>query len=122
MSTLTRAQKVIAAAARIFGNHVNTTGLQSGRKVLQNPRRSRGDQLVRAPHGRTRSAFSVPLVEQKKLKIEPVGAAREEDAEKGQGNAPAKVDFGRSHATTHTTQPPRPARPSLTSRRPSRAR
>ena len=35
MSTLTRAQKVAAAAARIFGNHVNTTGLQSGRKVLR---------------------------------------------------------------------------------------
>lgn len=34
MSTLTRAQKVAAAAARIFGTHIGN-GLQSGRKELR---------------------------------------------------------------------------------------
>ena len=92
MSTLTRAQKVAAAAARIFGNHVNTTGLQSGRKVL---RKTLAGPVVTSwyvrPIGNDLDPlFQSPVVEQKKLKIERLARRGKRTPKKGEGKRSGK--------------------------------
>ena len=84
---LTRAQKVFAAAARIFGNHINPTGLQSGRKELR--RTLAGpkilDWYVRPIDKKLDPLFESPLVQRKKLKRERLARRGKTTPKKGEG-------------------------------------
>ena len=91
-STLTRAQKAAAAAARIFGNHINPTGLQSGRKELR--RNLAGPKLLQwyeRPIGaRDDPLFEDPDLLQKKLKVERLARRGKVTPKKGQGKRASK--------------------------------
>lgn len=84
---MTRAQKVFAAAARIFGNHINPTGLQSGRKELR--RTLAGpkilDWYVRPIDKKLDPLFESPLVQRKKLKLERLARRGKTTPKKGGG-------------------------------------
>ncbi len=83
----TSAQKVFAAAARIFGSHINPTGLQSGRKELR--RTLAGpkilDWYVRPIDKKLDPLFESPLVQRKKLKLERLALRGKTTPKKGEG-------------------------------------
>mmetsp|Transcript_35163 Transcript_35163/g.86270 ORF Transcript_35163/g.86270 Transcript_35163/m.86270 type:complete len:95 (-) Transcript_35163:919-1203(-) len=88
--TLTRAQKVVAAAARIFGTHVGD-GLQSGRKVLAKglagPKFA--DYYVK-DLGKTDPLFQDPAEERRKIKLERLARRGKVTPKKGAGKRASK--------------------------------
>lgn len=90
-ATLTRAQKVAAAAARIFGNHIGN-GLQSGRKEL---RRNLAGPMVNSWYHRPIGKKIDPLFENPKederlLHLSRLARRGKTTPKKGQGKRAQK--------------------------------
>lgn len=91
MSTLTRAQKVAAAASRIFGTHIGN-GLQSGRKIL---RKNLAGPAVMAWYERPLNGaidpfYEDPKEEERLMKLERLRRRGKTTPKKGEGKRAKK--------------------------------